>query len=86
MQQALTALIRLYRLTISPLLGPTCRYHPSCSRYAETAIRRFGPFRGTWLGACRILRCHPWTRGGNDPVPERFSWNGFSTSNSQNGD
>lgn len=64
-------LIRAYQLVISPLTPPTCRYYPSCSSYALTAIQRFGPFKGTWLAVRRLLRCHPWTPGGVDHVPER---------------
>ena len=61
--------IHLYRAAVSPFLGSTCRYTPSCSHYTETAIRRFGPARGTWMGLRRILRCHPFHPGGYDPVP-----------------
>lgn len=64
-------LIRAYQLVISPLTPPTCRYYPSCSAYALTAIQRFGPIKGTWLAGRRLLRCHPWTPGGVDHVPER---------------
>ncbi|MGA8045645.1 MAG: membrane protein insertion efficiency factor YidD [Dermatophilaceae bacterium] len=64
-------LIRAYQLVISPLTPPTCRYYPSCSAYALTAIQRFGPLKGTWLAVRRLLRCHPWTPGGVDHVPER---------------
>ena len=64
-------LIRFYQLVISPLTPPTCRYYPSCSAYALTAIQRFGPLKGTWLAVRRLLRCHPWTPGGVDHVPER---------------
>jgi uncharacterized protein len=64
-------LIRLYQWTVSPLLGPTCRFEPSCSQYALEAIRRFGFVRGCWLAARRIGRCHPWHPGGYDPVPDR---------------
>jgi hypothetical protein len=72
--RALVAPIRLYQRLVSPLLGPRCRFYPSCSEYAAQAILRFGPFRGTYLGARRVLRCHPWNPGGFDHVPERFSW------------
>ena len=62
--------ITLYRSLLSPLLGQTCRFTPSCSHYTATAIRRFGPWRGSWLGVKRIARCHPWSPGGEDPVPD----------------
>ena len=65
----LTLPIRAYQLLVSPLLGPRCRFYPSCSSYAIGAIRSHGPLRGTWLGARRLLRCHPWNAGGLDPVP-----------------
>jgi hypothetical protein len=64
------AVVRLYQLTLSPWLGPRCRFDPSCSDYAIGAIRRFGPLRGGWLACRRILRCHPWGATGYDPVPE----------------
>lgn len=64
-------LIKGYQLVISPLTPPSCRYYPSCSAYALTAIQRFGPIKGTWLAVRRLLRCHPWTPGGVDHVPER---------------
>jgi len=63
------ALIRLYQYFLSPLLGPTCRFYPSCSEYACQAIRRYGPLRGGMLAGKRILRCHPFHPGGVDPVP-----------------
>ena len=69
MKAVLTALIRLYQLTLSPLLGPRCRFHPSCSHYMQEAIGTHGVWRGLWLGLCRLGRCHPFHPGGYDPVP-----------------
>ena len=67
---ALIALVRLYRWTVSPLLGATCRFEPSCSRFAETALARYGIARGVALAVGRLLRCHPWGGpGGYDPIP-----------------
>jgi len=65
----LVALIQGYRLTLSPFIGNQCRFHPSCSRYAEQALVAHGPLRGAWLSLCRLLRCHPFHPGGPDPVP-----------------
>lgn len=62
--------IRGYQLAISPMLGPRCRFHPSCSCYAHTAVERFGVLRGLVLSVRRIARCHPFCEGGYDPVPE----------------
>ena len=70
MRPLLIALITGYRWFISPLLGPNCRFHPTCSCYAQGAIQRHGALRGSWLAARRIGRCHPWNPGGYDPVPE----------------
>ncbi|MEO1070108.1 MAG: membrane protein insertion efficiency factor YidD [Cyanobacteria bacterium J06638_6] len=70
MKQALLFLIHGYRQLLSPLFPPTCRFNPTCSQYALTAIERFGPVRGTWLAMRRITRCHPFHPGGYDPVPE----------------
>ena len=67
--RVLMAAIRLYRAWISPLLGPRCRFEPSCSSYASACIERFGSARGTWLGLRRVARCHPWHPGGFDPPP-----------------
>lgn len=61
--------IRFYQLCISPLLPPVCRFTPTCSQYAIEALRKHGPFRGSWLALRRILRCHPWGGSGYDPVP-----------------
>ncbi len=63
--------IRLYQRVISPLLGPRCRFYPSCSQYAMEAIQKHGAVRGSWLALLRVLRCHPWHSGGIDPVPDR---------------
>jgi putative membrane protein insertion efficiency factor len=70
----LLALLRLYKLLLSPLLGQRCRFYPSCSTYAAEAITRHGAARGSYMAVCRVARCHPGCEGGNDPVPERFSW------------
>ncbi|MBT5185512.1 MAG: membrane protein insertion efficiency factor YidD [Kordiimonadaceae bacterium] len=67
----LKALITVYKYVISPLLGPKCRYLPTCSSYAVEAIEIHGPLKGGWLGAKRILRCHPWGDSGYDPVPQK---------------
>jgi putative membrane protein insertion efficiency factor len=61
--------IRFYQVAISPLLGPSCRYTPTCSEYARQAIVKYGPFKGLWLAVKRVLRCHPWGVSGYDPVP-----------------
>lgn len=69
MRTILRTLIRLYQLFLSPVLPPACRYAPSCSEYALTAIGRYGAMRGSWLGLKRLCRCHPFHAGGYDPVP-----------------
>jgi putative membrane protein insertion efficiency factor len=63
--------IELYRHIISPLRLPTCRFIPTCSRYAVDALREYGLIRGTWLAAVRLAKCGPWHSGGWDPIPER---------------
>jgi putative membrane protein insertion efficiency factor len=65
----LVLLIRFYQLCISPLLGPSCRFTPTCSEYARQAILKHGPIRGLYLAIRRLLRCHPWGGSGYDPVP-----------------
>jgi uncharacterized protein len=66
--------IRGYQRFISPLTPPSCKFHPSCSSYAVTAIQRHGPLKGTTLSIYRLGRCHPWQSGGLDPVPTRGRW------------
>ena len=67
----LLGLVWLYRLLISPWLGNNCRFSPSCSQYTLDALRLHGAFRGSWLAAKRIGRCHPWGGSGYDPVPKK---------------
>jgi len=77
MKYLLMALIRVYQWTISPLLGPVCRFYPSCSHYGYEAIARHGAIYGTYLTARRLVRCNPWNPGGVDLVPmkgERPWW------------
>lgn len=61
--------VRIYQLCISPFFPPSCRFVPTCSQYAVEALRKYGPFKGLYLAARRILRCHPWGGSGYDPVP-----------------
>ena len=65
----LIGLVNIYRYMISPVIGPRCRFHPTCSSYMIEAIKLHGPFKGTWLGLKRLGRCHPYNDGGYDPVP-----------------
>jgi putative membrane protein insertion efficiency factor len=69
MTRVLIVLVAAYRCAISPMLGRSCRFHPSCSEYAQEALERHGAVRGVWLALRRIGRCHPWHHGGYDPVP-----------------
>jgi putative membrane protein insertion efficiency factor len=69
MTRVLIVLVAAYRYALSPMLGRSCRFHPSCSEYAQEALERHGALRGVWLALRRIGRCHPWHRGGYDPVP-----------------
>jgi putative membrane protein insertion efficiency factor len=69
LRQLMVYAVRGYQVSISPLLPPTCRYHPSCSNYAIEAFERHGALRGGWLAARRIARCNPFVAGGYDPVP-----------------
>lgn len=62
-------LIKVYQHTWSQVMPPACRFQPTCSQYTYEAIRRYGFFKGTWLGMRRFFRCHPWNEGGYDPVP-----------------
>lgn len=71
MSEMLIAAIRAYQRLISPLLGPRCRFYPTCSQYAVEALRRHGALQGSWLSLQRLCRCHPLNQGGIDPVPER---------------
>jgi putative membrane protein insertion efficiency factor len=69
MKTVALGLIRFYKRFISPLLPPSCIYHPTCSQYTYEAIDKYGVLRGSWMGFKRILRCHPFAKGGYDPVP-----------------
>ena len=73
MRSVLIGLIRLYQMVVSPallaLMGPSCRFTPSCSQYAVEALRKYGAVKGTWFAVHRVCRCQPFTKGGYDPVP-----------------
>ena len=69
LSKMLIGLIRLYQITLSPYIGRACRYTPTCSNYGIEAIRKHGPFKGTWLTIKRVLSCNPWGGNGYDPVP-----------------
>tara|TARA_Y100000588_G_C14230948_1_gene915267 strand:+ start:1742 stop:1972 length:231 start_codon:yes stop_codon:yes gene_type:complete len=72
MQKIVCLPVKIYQYAISPLIGPRCRYFPSCSNYAIEAISHFGVVKGLLLSSRRILRCHPWSKGGYDPVLTHF--------------
>lgn len=74
MRQILLALIRCYRYLLSPWIGASCRFWPTCSAYSMNAIERHGALRGGWMTLARLARCHPYSAGGVDPVPEHFRW------------
>jgi uncharacterized protein len=73
-KRLLLGLIAVYQRWISPMTGRRCRYEPTCSAYAAQAVRRFGVVRGALLAAWRLLRCNPFSHGGFDPVPDRFTF------------
>jgi putative membrane protein insertion efficiency factor len=79
MKRILLALIKAYRYALSPLLGPRCRFYPTCSAYAAEAVEKHGAVRGSWLAVKRISKCHPWHPGGVDPVPPARSSRGTNT-------
>lgn len=70
----LLGLIKVYQLAISPMLGPKCKFYPSCSAYAADSLRHHGLFKGVVLAGYRLGRCHPWQLGGLDPVPAKGAW------------
>ncbi len=74
MKHLLIAAIRAYQFLLSPWVGGSCRFWPTCSDYAREAIERHGALRGSWMTMTRLARCHPRGGGGVDPVPEQFRW------------
>ncbi len=70
MRKLIVAILRLYKWVLSPMLPSACRYYPTCSEYMRQAVEKYGVARGLWMGAKRLLRCHPFHGGGIDPVPE----------------
>ncbi|UCD93609.1 MAG: membrane protein insertion efficiency factor YidD [Candidatus Zixiibacteriota bacterium] len=68
----LILIIHIYRYTLSPLIGNQCRFYPTCSHYAEEAVKKHGAFRGLIMAIRRLFRCHPWHEGGYDPVPDEI--------------
>ena len=71
---ALLTVIRAYRYALSPWIGDVCRFWPTCSEYSLGAIERHGVLRGAWMTLVRLVRCHPYSAGGVDPVPQQFRW------------
>lgn len=71
MRKIISGIIGIYRYLLSPILGPSCRFTPTCSEYAQTAVMRFGVLKGGWISIKRIVSCHPWGKSGYDPVPEK---------------
>ncbi|MFH1982779.1 MAG: membrane protein insertion efficiency factor YidD [Pseudomonadota bacterium] len=69
LKQLLLVLIRVYQIVLSPVLGPACRFYPSCSEYGHQAVKKFGAVKGSALAVKRICRCHPFSSGGFDPIP-----------------
>lgn len=86
MRRVLIALVRGYQLLLSPWIGGQCRFTPTCSNYTLEALRRHGAAGGSYLGALRIARCHPWCAGGRDPVPEVFRWRAWKREQDGRGD
>lgn len=78
MQRLLISVVKAYRLVLSPWLGSSCRFEPTCSKYAIEALARHGAASGSYLTLQRLARCHPWCDGGHDPVPELFHAAWFS--------
>jgi putative membrane protein insertion efficiency factor len=74
MKYIFIGLIRFYQKFISPLFPAKCKYYPTCSSYGLTAVKKFGAIRGMALAVWRIMRCNPWSMGGIDPVPEKFTF------------
>ncbi len=70
-ERSVKGALRAYKLTLSPLIGRSCRFLPTCSEYAAQSLIDHGPWRGSWLAARRVCRCHPWGGSGYDPVPRR---------------
>jgi hypothetical protein len=79
----IVSLVKFYQAAISPWLGKSCRYSPTCSRYMIEAVEEWGPLKGIWMGIKRIGRCHPWGGDGYDPVPKRTSNKKQETTNSE---